>query len=181
MVIYCFIYLIWYSIHCYHHCELLEPFSKVLNKDITPLKLWLKLRLKLRLKLSLKLRLKIRLKLRLKLRLKHKLEQKPNQTLKIKLKETWFFLICCLFDCCTNLVGAGSIFSTWFWKGKIDLDIFVEGSSFRPCLHCTERQTHDTPKTDPALRLLRVRLRCVNMFVHLFSDLSIQLESSFQL
>ncbi len=35
MVIYCFIYLIWYSIHCYHHCELLEPFSKVLNKYIT--------------------------------------------------------------------------------------------------------------------------------------------------
>ncbi len=35
MVIYCFNYLIWYSIHCYHHCELLEPFSKVLNKYIT--------------------------------------------------------------------------------------------------------------------------------------------------
>ncbi len=30
-----FIDLIWYSIHCYCHCELLEPLRKVLNKYIT--------------------------------------------------------------------------------------------------------------------------------------------------
>ncbi len=34
MVIYSFIYLIWYSIYCYHHCELFEPISNVFGKYI---------------------------------------------------------------------------------------------------------------------------------------------------